>query len=287
MRTLDQVENIYINTSRGQLPVSEFVSQKPKNKIFSIGKKNAERVLMVDANTSSGFNTAEHIETIKNWLKIANLPIEVNVKLVGEAEDSRGSLIFVISAFSIALLLMFIILISLFNNFYHTFLILFSIALSTTGIFVGLIVLQMPFSGVMTGLGIVACTGIVVNNNIILIDSYRKIRKNEDNKMKAIIQSAKSRIRPIFLTTITTVFGLLPSALQISVDVFEREISYKSPETYFVQPLAWAIVFGLSFATIATLFVTPSLLALPEKLKSMISNRNRINTPSVVREEAI
>ncbi len=73
---------------------------------------------MVDANTSSGFNTAEHIETIKNWLKIANLPIEVNVKLVGEAEDSRGSLIFVISAFSIALLLMFIILISLFNNFF-------------------------------------------------------------------------------------------------------------------------------------------------------------------------
>ena len=287
LRTLDQVENIYINTSRGQLPVSEFVSQKPKNKIFSIGKKNAERVLMVDANTSSGFNTAEHIETIKNWLKIANLPIEVNVKLVGEAEDSRGSLIFVISAFSIALLLMFIILISLFNNFYHTFLILFSIALSTTGIFVGLIVLQMPFSGVMTGLGIVACTGIVVNNNIILIDSYRKIRKNEENKMKAIIQSAKSRIRPIFLTTITTVFGLLPSALQISVDVFEREISYKSPETYFVQPLAWAIVFGLSFATIATLFVTPSLLALPEKLKSMISRRNRINTSSVVREEAI
>jgi multidrug efflux pump len=105
--------------------------------------------------------------------------------------------------------------------------------------------------------------------------------------MKAIIQSAKSRIRPIFLTTITTVFGLLPSALQISVDVFEREISYKSPETYFVQPLAWAIVFGLSFATIATLFVTPSLLALPEKLKSMISRRNRINTSSIVREEAI
>ena len=94
---------------------------------------------------------------------------------------------------------MFIILISLFNNFYHTFLILFSIALSTTGIFVGLIVLQMPFSGVMTGLGIVACTGIVVNNNIILIDSYRKIRKNEENKMKAIIQSAKSRIGPYFL----------------------------------------------------------------------------------------
>ena len=99
---------------------------------------------------------------------------------------------------------MFIILISLFNNFYHTFLVLFSIVLSTTGVFVGLLVLQLPFSGVMTGLGIVACTGIVVNNNIILIDSYRKIKKNESDRFVAIIAAAKSRIRPIFLTTITT-----------------------------------------------------------------------------------
>ena len=193
----------------------------------------------------------------------ANLPIDVKVNLIGEAEDSRSSQVFILSAFAAALLLMFIILISLFNNFYHTFLVLFSIVLSTTGVFVGLLVLQLPFSGVMTGLGIVACTGIVVNNNIILIDSYRKIKKNESDRFVAIIAAAKSRIRPIFLTTITTVFGLLPSALQISVDVFDRTISYKSAESYFVEPLAWAIVFGLSFATIATLFVTPALLALP------------------------
>ena len=268
-RTLDEVNNIFVNTDRGSLPISEFVSQKPKNKIFSIGKKNAERILIVDANTKNSFNTAENIEEIRKWLSSANIPVEANVKLVGEAEDSQGSLIFILSAFGTALLLMFIILISLFNNFYHTFLILFSIALSTTGIFVGLIVLQMPFSGVMTGLGIVACTGIVVNNNIILIDSYRKIKKDENNKLRAIVLAARSRIRPIFLTTVTTVFGLLPSALQISVDIFERTISYKSPETYFVQPLAWAIVFGLSFATVATLFVTPSLLALPDRLKEL------------------
>ena len=191
------------------------------------------------------------------------------------------------SAFGTALLLMFIILISLFNNFYHTFLILFSIALSTTGIFVGLIILQMPFSGVMTGLGIVACTGIVVNNNIILIDSYRKIRKNESDKMKSILLAAKSRIRPIFLTTVTTVFGLLPSALQISVDVFDRTLSYKSPETYFVQPLAWAIVFGLSFATVATLFVTPSLLALPDRLKSIFTRKNINSATKVLSSETL
>ena len=283
---MDEVNNIFVSTDRGPLPISEFVSQKPKNKIFSIGKKNAERILIVDGNTKEGFNTAENIEQIRNWLSSANIPVESNVKLVGEAEDSQGSLIFVLSAFGTALLLMFIILISLFNNFYHTFLILFSIALSTTGIFVGLIVLQMPFSGVMTGLGIVACTGIVVNNNIILIDSYRKIKKDEKDKLKAIVLAAKSRIRPIFLTTVTTVFGLLPSALQISVDVFERTISYKSPETYFVQPLAWAIVFGLSFATVATLFVTPSLLALPDRIKGF-TNIKRLSINKLDRNQVI
>ena len=88
-----------MNTDRGPLPVSEFVTQKPKNKIFSIGKKNAERILIVDANTKNGFNTAENIDQIRAWLTKANIPIEANVKLVGEAEDSQGSLIFVLSAF--------------------------------------------------------------------------------------------------------------------------------------------------------------------------------------------
>ena len=175
----------------------------------------------------------------------------------------------------------------MFINFYHTFIILFSIALSTTGIFVGLLAMNMSFSGVMTGLGIVACTGIVVNNNIILIDSYRKIRKNEKNKSIAIIQSARSRIRPIFLTTITTVCGLLPSALQISVDIFDRTISYKSEETYFVQPLAWAIVWGLSFATIATLFVTPSLLALPDRLKNIFRSNRQEPMGSGLQDETV
>ncbi len=170
---------------------------------------------------------------------------------------------------------MFIILICLFNNFYHTFIILFSLVLSTTGIFIGLIVLQMNFSIVMTGLGIVACAGIVVNNNIILIDSYRKIRKDEKNKKKAILLSTKSRVRPILLTTITTVVGILPSALQLSVNIFDRSVNYKSAETYFTEPLAWALVWGLSFAAIATLFVTPALLALPDRLKELSFSRKK------------
>ena len=274
-RTLDQVENITINTPNGSIPIGEFVNKRPTNKIYSISRKNSKRNLVINADVDPTFNVAEKISELKNWKNSTSLPLGVEVRLIGEAEDSESSLNFVIGAFIFSVLSMFIILICLFNNFYHTFIILFSLILSTTGIFIGLIVLQMNFSIVMTGLGIVACAGIVVNNNIILIDSYRKIRKTEKNKHKAILLSTKSRVRPILLTTVTTVVGILPSALQLSVNIFDRSVNYKSAETYFTEPLAWALVWGLSFAAIATLFVTPALLALPEKLKELTFFRKR------------
>ena len=272
-RTLDNLETLKINTKKGALPISEFVIKKPVDKIFSIGRKNGARNLVINADIAEGANTADMISKIKIWKNSASLPLAVDIKFLGEAEDSQSSINFVIGAFVFALLAMFMILICLFNNFYHTFIILFSLVLSTTGIFVGLIVLQMNFNIIMTGLGIVACAGIVVNNNIILIDSYRKIRKDEPNKIKAIILSTKSRIRPILLTNITTVIGILPSALQLSINIFDRTISYKSAETYFTEPLAWALVWGLSFAAVATLIVTPALLALPDALKSLFNKR--------------
>ena len=272
-RTLDNLETLKINTKKGAIQVSEFIIKKPVDKIFSIGRKNGARNLVINADIAKGANTAEMISKIKAWKNSTSLPLAVDIKFLGEAEDSQSSINFVVSAFVFALLAMFMILICLFNNFYHTFIILFSLVLSTTGIFVGLIVLQMNFNIIMTGLGIVACAGIVVNNNIILIDSYRKIRKDEPNKIKAIILSTKSRIRPILLTNITTVIGILPSALQLSINIFDRTISYKSAETYFTEPLAWALVWGLSFAAVATLIVTPALLALPDALKSLFGKR--------------
>jgi multidrug efflux pump len=272
-RTLDNLETLKINTKKGAIQVSEFIIKKPVDKIFSIGRKNGARNLVINADITKGVNTAEMISKIKAWKNSTSLPLAVDIKFLGEAEDSQSSINFVVSAFVFALLAMFMILICLFNNFYHTFIILFSLVLSTTGIFVGLIVLQMNFNIIMTGLGIVACAGIVVNNNIILIDSYRKIRKDEPDKIKAIILSTKSRIRPILLTNITTVIGILPSALQLSINIFDRTISYKSAETYFTEPLAWALVWGLSFAAVATLIVTPALLALPDALKSLFGKR--------------
>ena len=275
LRTLDQVQNIKINTNRGSLPISEFITKRAKDKTYSISRKNGSRNLVIDADVDEDFNIEEKISDLRQWKKEIILPSNVKVKFIGDAEDSKSSLSFVGMSFLLALLSMFIILICLFNNFYHVFIILFSLVLSTAGILIGLIILQDSFVIVMTGLGIVACAGIVVNNNIILIDSYRKIRLHETDIKKAIFLSTKSRLRPILMTTVTTVIGILPSALQISINLFSRTISYKSSETFFTEPLAWALVWGLSFAVIATLFVTPALLALPESLKEYFSNKNK------------
>ena len=151
-RTLDNLETLKINTKKGAIQVSEFIIKKPVDKIFSIGRKNGARNLVINADIAKGANTAEMISKIKAWKNSTSLPLAVDIKFLGEAEDSQSSINFVVSAFVFALLAMFMILICLFNNFYHTFIILFSLVLSTTGIFVGLIVLQMNFNIIMTGL---------------------------------------------------------------------------------------------------------------------------------------
>ena len=131
-RTLDNLETLKINTKKGAIQVSEFIIKKPVDKIFSIGRKNGARNLVINADIAKGANTAEMISKIKAWKNSTSLPLAVDIKFLGEAEDSQSSINFVVSAFVFALLAMFMILICLFNNFYHTFIILFSLVLSTT-----------------------------------------------------------------------------------------------------------------------------------------------------------
>ena len=160
---------------------------------------------------------------------------------------------------------------------------MFSVILSIGGILLGTLLLGLKFSIVFSGLGVVACMGIVVNNNIILIDSYRKeLSKNDNNIYDAILIACKNRIRPIFLTTITTITGLLPSALQISLDIFDRTIAYKSEETYFFVLLAWSLIWGIGFASFATLFVTPALLALPKSVSNIFYSKSKILNDKVL-----
>ena len=166
---------------------------------------------------------------------------------------------------------MFILLVTQFNNFYQAFLILFAVILSTAGVFLGLLITDNPFSAVLSGVGVVSLAGIVVNNNIVLIDTYNHLRDEhpELDYISLIVRTGAQRLRPVLLTTITTVFGLLPLASNLSIDLFNRTVTYGSMMSMMWVPLSQAIVAGLTFSTLLTLICTPAMLALPHQVKAL------------------
>jgi multidrug efflux pump len=186
-----------------------------------------------------------------------------------------------------SLLLMFVLLVTQFNSFYQSSLILFAVVLSTAGVLIGLLITGNPFSAILSGVGVVALAGIVVNNNIVLIDTYNEIRdKNPDmNYVDLIVRTGAQRFRPVMLTTITTVFGLMPLASNLSIDFVNRTIEYGSMLSTFWVPLSQAIVSGLTFATLLTLVTTPAMLALPHQIKG-IYQRIRNSRPSAAKQRA-
>ena len=190
------------------------------------------------------------------------LDSKINVELIGENEDQKQAQEFLTKAFGVALFLMLMILLLQFNSFYSAFLILFAVVMSTAGVFIGLMVTAQPFGIVMSGVGVIALAGIVVNNNIILIDTFNFLKTKTSNIREAIIKTGAQRLRPVLLTTTTTVLGLLPMVTMTNIDFVTREVTRGSPDTQWWVQLSTAIVFGLIFATILTLVVTPSALML-------------------------
>ncbi|GAL06711.1 RND multidrug efflux transporter [Photobacterium aphoticum] len=155
-----------------------------------------------------------------------------------------------------------LILITQFNSFYQAFLILSAVLFSTVGVFLGLLVFQRPFGIVMSGIGVIALAGIVVNNNIVLIDTYNQLRKTGLDKVTAIMHTGAQRLRPVMLTTITTILGLMPMVLEMNIDLINRNVAFGAPSTQWWTQLATAIAGGLAFATLLTLILTPCLLML-------------------------
>ena len=206
-------------------------------------------------------NPNERIAALTDWLNSDPLPVGVTWEWTGDQEEQAESQAFLGSAFAAALGLMFIILLAQFNSFYNAVLVLLAVILSTTGVLIGMLVMDQYFSIIMTGTGIVALAGIVVNNNIVLIDTYQDYARYMP-RIQAIIRTAEDRIRPVLLTTITTMAGLAPMMFGLSLDFFAGGWSIDSPTALWWKNLATAVVFGLGIATVLTLVVTPSLLAI-------------------------
>jgi hypothetical protein len=161
---------------------------------------------------------------------------------------------------------MAIILVTQFNSFFQAFLVLTAVIFSTIGVFLGLLITGQPFGVVMNGIGVIALAGIVVNNNIVLIDTFDYHRKTGIDVREAVLRTGAQRLRPVLLTTITTVLGLLPMVLRLNIDFFGREITYNAPSTQWWVQLSTSVAFGLVFATFLTLILTPSLLVLGDDI---------------------
>ena len=257
-RGVEQIDNIRINTANGLVPISSFINRDALPGVSSIQRVDGNRVVYVRANPAPGYVTSNIVQEVEQWMDANPLAAGIDYRFRGSNEEQAESFAFLLSAFGLALALMAILLVTQFNSYYQALLILSSVLLSTAGVLLGLLTTGQTFSVILTGVGIVALAGIIVNNNIVLIDTFNYLRaKHSDWDIReVIVQTGVQRLRPVFLTTFTTGCGLLPLAMHVSIDLIGSEIEVGGPITSQWVKLANAIVFGLSFGTILTLVVT-------------------------------
>jgi multidrug efflux pump len=266
-RKLNQYERIQIKTNKGLIPIDNFITWSPKTKVGVIKRVQSMKTKTITADVAPGILADSKSQELKAWLKASDLPDSVKIQFKGEDAEQKQAKGFLIKAFTAAIFIMGIILVTQFNSFYSAFLILSAVILSTAGVFLGLLFTGEPFGIVMSGVGVIALAGIVVNNNIVLIDTFDYLKHKSKNVQDAILLAGAQRLRPVLLTTVTTVLGLLPMVFQTNIDFITREITIGAPSTQWWVSLSTTIVFGLSFATVLTLLVTPCALMLRSNLK--------------------
>ncbi len=271
-RGIGMLDELTVSTAQGLVPISNFVRREAVPNVDTIQRSNGIPVKYIRADTAPGVLADDKVREIEAWLATETIDPRLKIRFRGTNEEQEDAMAFVFVAFMLSLLLMFILLVTQFNSFYQSTLILFAVVLSTAGVLIGLLVTGNPFSAVLGGIGIVALAGIVVNNNIVLIDTYNHLRREhpELDYVSLIVRTGAQRLRPVTLTTLTTVFGLLPLASNFSIDLVNRTIIYGGMLSAFWVPLAQAIVSGLTFATLLTLVVTPAMLALPHESAAFV-----------------
>jgi multidrug efflux pump len=273
-RTLNQIDDLQVQTAAGSVPIGNFIKRVPAQRTGIINRIDGKRVITVSGNVAEGVQTAVVQEEITKELE-AKAPefarAGITWKLAGEDEERDQASAFLGKAFGAAIFLIFAVLLAQFNKLSSVFLVLFAIILSTIGVFIGLMIMGQAFGIVMTGVGIIALAGIVTNNNIVLIDTYDRLRKEGVPVEEAIIRTCRERARPVLLTAGAAILGVLPIAFGVNVNFIAREITVGAPAAQWWIQLSTAIVFGLGFATILTLVVTPAQLAFLAKMKGWVT----------------
>jgi multidrug efflux pump len=266
-RSLDQIDDLRVQTQAGSVPIGNFIKRVPAPRTGYINRVAGSRVMTVSANVVQGVQTAKVQEEIARSLAAADLGAGVTWRLKGEDEERAKASAFLLKAFGTAIFLIFAILLAQFNRLTSVGLVLTAVVLSTIGVLLGLLVMGQAFGVVMTGIGVIANAGVIVNNNIVLIDTYDRLRREGREAYEAILETCRERARPVVLTAVTAILGVLPIAFGVNLEFLSREITVGAPATQWWIHLSTAIVFGLGFATVLTLIVTPAALMGVEVLR--------------------
>ena len=265
-RSIDQFEAFNISTPFGLVPVSNFMQRNAVPKSGDIVRIDGKRRYRLTANVTEDVNATEKIQQLSEKIKDLDWRAAgVEPRFRGDFEQMGETGAFLGKAFAIALFLMATILVTQFNSFYQAGLIMSAIVLSIVGVLIGLMIRGEPFGIVMSGVGVIALAGIVVNNNIVLIDTYNVLIRQGLDPVDAALRTGAQRLRPVLLTAVTTVVGLLPMVMQWNIDLLNQHFTVGAPSSQWWTQLSTAIAGGLTFATVLTLILTPCLLVLGEK----------------------
>jgi multidrug efflux pump len=272
-RTFEQLDALRVQTNQGLVPLSTFVQRTAQQKVSSITKTDLRATMRIEADLAPGAISEQVVQQLRERLPAAGIDPSVNVAFKGTAQAQSESADFLAMAFLIALAAIGVILVLEFNSISQTLLILTAILFSTGGVLLGYLISQRPFGLVMGGLGVITLAGIVVNNNIVLIDTYNVLRREGLAPLDAVIRTCVQRVRPVVLTKITIILGLLPLVFAINIDIVNRDITMGGSSAQWWAQLATAVVSGAAFATFVTLLFTPALLVLQARLGEWLRSR--------------
>ena len=259
-RSLAQIDELRIPTDQGLVPISTFIERMPAQKVGTIRRTDMRRTLAIDADVAAGVLVDDVVRQLNATLSDLDIDPRVSFSFRGSTEDQQEDMDFLARAMMMALAIMAIILVTQFNSIYQAGLILTAVLFSTGGVLLGHLIMGKPFGVIMSSVGVITLAGIVVNNNIVFIDTYNVIRSRGEQPFDAILRTCAIRLRPVLLTTVTTIVGLLPMVLGVNINLIDRDISIGAPSSQWWTQLASSVAGGLAFATILTLVLTPSLL---------------------------
>jgi multidrug efflux pump len=273
-----------------EVPISAVAEMEYGSTYGSVKRKDLNKVITIFSNVTDGYNPTEINDQLKDMVANYNVPEGITVRFTGEQEEQAKSTEFLTRALFIAVSVIFLIIVAQFNSVTTPFIIMASVVLSTIGVFLGLVIFNMDFVIIMTGIGIISLAGVVVNNAIVLIDYTNLVRErrreelgvpegeflSKEELLDSIVKGGKVRLRPVLLTAITTVLGLIPLAIGMNIN-FGTLLSSFDPQFFvggdnadFWGPMAWTVIFGLTFATFLTLVIVPVMYLLADRLNMLI-----------------